>query len=96
MSPEEVAADLTRRGSVDVQESGRLTVGCRVRKANQRWPEAFERGTGVVDRIFHKPNSAWEQKYRRPDVELIVKNDDGTHSYVADYHVDLAYTQVTP
>jgi hypothetical protein len=90
---EQVAADMLRRGSVEVQEFGALTVGARVRRGNQTWGAAYLRGTGTIERIFHKPNSSWEQKYGRPDVELIVRNDDDTYSFLADYHVDLAEEQ---
>lgn len=85
---ERAAAALLSRGAIEVQEFGSLTVGARIRKVSQTYPAARTQGTGVIERIFHRQNSFWEQKYGHPDVELIVRNDDGTHSFLADYHVD--------
>jgi len=86
---ETVVADMLRRGFVEIQEFGALKPGVRVRHSGQQWPDAYRLGTGSVERIFHKPDSSWEQKYGRPDVELIMKRDDGTRSMLADYHVRL-------
>lgn len=99
MNAEEVAADLLSHGSIEVQEFGVLKVGSRVRHSGQRWPEAFTRGTGTIERIFHKPQSRWEQQYGRPDVELIVRRDSPSsypgdpYMFVADYHIELAEKQ---
>jgi hypothetical protein len=90
MTPTEYAQNLIARGYAEIQEyKGRdytLKPGDRVKKAAQRF--GYESGTGSVERVFIKENSAWSQTYRADDVELIVKNDDGTYSYVAQYHVE--------
>lgn len=99
MNAEEVASDLLKSGSVEVKEFGSLKVGSRVHHNGQRWPGAEVNGTGTIERIFHRPNSAWERSYGRPDVELIVKRDSSAiypgdaHMFVADYHVSLAEVQ---
>lgn len=90
MTPEEHAKDLLARGyswcgTHKDKDGSRLQVGDRVRKNNQRF--GYATGTGTIEQIFYKERSAWSQTYRADDVELIVKNDDGTYSYVANYHV---------
>ena len=87
MTPEEVANGLLDSGYQEVDSFGSLSVGTRVRLSGESWPEACEKGTGNVERMFHKPNSQWERKYGRPDVELIVRMDKRDPAYVADYHV---------
>lgn len=90
------AVEYLQRTSVEVQEFGGLNVGDRVKHINEMWPEAHVKGTGVIERIFHKPDSGWERIYGRPDVELVVKRDDqegeGAYRFLADYHVQV----VTP
>lgn len=78
---------------LEVQEFGNLKVGARVKLGSQRWPDAYRLGTGNVERIFHLPNSSWERTYGRPNVELIVRRDDGDFHQVADYHVELVEVQ---
>lgn len=89
MTPEEYAQNLLARGYREfpgfIDKDRTLNVGDRVRKNNQRF--GYEAGTGTIERIFVKDYSSWSQKYGADDVELIVKNDDGTYSYVANYHV---------
>lgn len=89
MAPEEMAAALLARGYEEcpgfIDKDRTLNVGDRVRKNNQRF--GYDTGTGTIERIFVKEKSAWSQTYRADDVELIVKNDDGTYSFVANYHV---------
>lgn len=76
---------------VDVEACLALRVGSRVRHRNQRSPQAYEHGTGVVLAITHKPDSAWSQSWRMPDVELIVLRDRAQFgsrlSQLAHYHV---------
>lgn len=90
LDAEAQAADLLKRGYVEVQEWGELHVGDRVRNTGQRWSEAIAEGTATIERIFHKPDSAWEAKYGRPDVEIIAVRDKpdfgSTHGFWADYH----------
>lgn len=92
LKSKEWAEDLLKRGYVEVTEFGEIEVGARVRGANQRYWQAVECGTGEVERIFHKPQSAWSQKYGTADVEMIVKRDDGTYSQLANYHVRVVKT----
>ena len=96
MSAEERAQDLIARGYVEVQEIGRLKVGQRVRHGGQRGPEAVDAGTGVLERIFHNPDSAWERRWHQRDVEVIVKRDrpefGNDHGFWADY--DTAVVEV--
>jgi|SRR5213595_763586 len=84
---EQWAENLLKRGYVEVTEFGEVEVGARVRGANQRYWQAMKCGTAEVERIFHKPQSAWSQKFGTPDVEMIVKRDDDTYSQLANYHV---------
>lgn len=88
MTPEEVAQSYLAKGGVELQTFKHLEVGARVKHVGERWSEAYQNGTGVIERIFHFPNSNWSQKYGREDVELIVHKDSGDYSYVADYHVE--------
>lgn len=91
-SPQAHAADLLKRGYVEIQEFRNLTVGSRVRHCGEQYADAYIHGTGNIERIFQRHNSGFEAKYG-PDVELIVKRDkprfgpDDTHAFVADYHV---------
>lgn len=89
MNPEEWAQNLMARGYEEfpgfIDKGRTLNVGDRVRKNNQLFN--YDTGTGTIERIFVKLPSSWGQKYGSDDVELIVKNDDGTYSFVAQYHV---------
>jgi hypothetical protein len=86
----EAADELLARGFVEIPEFRKLKVGGRIRGQGQRWYEAVVHGTATVERIFHKPDSSWSQKYGRPDVELIARRDSGDIMLVADYHVTTA------
>lgn len=89
MNLTEWAENLKSRGYEEfpgfIDKDRTLNVGDRVRKNNQRF--GYDTGTGTIERIFVKEKSSWSQTYRTDDVELIVKNDDGTYSFVAQYHV---------
>lgn len=93
MNPTEYAENLKARGYAECtihKDTTKdpyyvLTVGDRVRKNSQYF--GYTTGTGTIQSIFYKERSAWSQKYRSDDVELIIKNDDGTYSYIANYHV---------
>lgn len=89
MTPTEMAENLMARGYKEypgfIDKGQTLNVGDRVRKTNQLF--GYQTGTGTIERIFVKDYSSWSQKYSADDVELIVKNDDGTYSYLAHYHV---------
>lgn len=95
---QERAADLVRRGYVEVQEFGKLSVGARIRAGNEQYREALMNGTGNIERIFHKDNPGFEERWG-PDVELIVKRDkprwgpNDTHAFLADYHVVVIPTE---
>ena len=93
MTPDDQAADLLRRGYQEVQEFKEFHVGQRVAHTGQLW--AYGQGSGVSERIFHNPTSAWSQKYGQDDVEMIIRRDTpdpyaGTHGYWADYHTVVA------
>lgn len=89
MTPDEYAKSLLLRGYREVggfvEKDRTLMIGDRVRKNNQHF--GYETGTGAIARIFHKESSSWSAKYGTDDVELIVGNDDGSYSFVANYHV---------
>lgn len=89
MTPTEWAANLLAQGYKEtkgfIDKGYTLNPGDRVRKTNQRF--GYETGTGTIERVFTKDYSAWSEKYHNDDVELIVRNDDGTYSFVAHYHV---------
>jgi hypothetical protein len=84
MTPNQQAADLLRRGYIEVQEWGDFKVGQRVRHVSHQW--ATLNGSAEVRRIFHHPDSAWSRKYGAPDVELIVRKDGGDAGFWANYH----------
>ena len=86
--------DKLAHGYVEVTEINNLKVGARVRHAGQQWSEAYRNGTATIEHIFHKPVSSWSQKYKRPDIELIVKRDGEKldYGYWADYHTELIDT----
>lgn len=90
MNPTEWAENLKARGyewcgTHKDKDGSHLQIGDRVRKRNQLFN--YETGTGAIEAIYYKERSSWSQTYRADDVELIVKNDDGTYSFVAQYHV---------
>jgi hypothetical protein len=93
MTPEQWAKNLEARGyafcgthaDTTKDPNYRLQIGDRVRKQNQHF--GYTTGTGTIEAIYYKERSAWSQKYKSDDVELIIKNDDGTYSFVANYHV---------
>lgn len=84
---EDRAADLLASGYLETTSIGRLTVGQRVHHIGERYPEASDNGTAVLERIFHQPGRA----PHNTDVEVIVKRDkpryeNDTHGFWADYH----------
>lgn len=89
MTPDKYAQSLLYRGYEEVggfeEQDRTLMVGDRVRRNNQRF--GYETGTGSIARVFVKMDSSWSHTYKVDDVELVVKNDDGTYSFVANYHV---------
>jgi hypothetical protein len=88
----ELVAGLHERGYRDIDRHDALHVGARIRHAGHRWPEAYERGTGVVLALTERSPSSWSQTYRMADVELIAVWDEdrlgGRVSSVAQYHVE--------
>ncbi len=92
MAPHQVthARDLMERGYVEVTAWGDFAVGDRVHHIGQQWGAAEDNGTATIERIFHKPESAWALKYNAPDVEIIVKRDEpqwgSDYGYWANYH----------
>lgn len=77
-------------GFVEVISFGKeLYIDALVRHVGHQYPKAFNSGTGRIERIFHQPNSSWEQRYGRPNVELVIRNHNGTYMFVADYHVEV-------
>lgn len=93
MTPEEYAKVMEIRGyawcgihkDTSHDPGYRLSIGDRVRKNNQHF--GYENGTGTIEAIYYKERSSWAQKYGSDDVELVIKNDDGSYSYLANYHV---------
>ena len=89
MTPDEYAQSLSYRGYEEfpgfIDKGYTLNVGDRVRRNNQRF--GYDTGTGTIERLFVKESSSWSEKYGADDVELVVKNDDGTYAFVANYHV---------
>ena len=82
-TPESAATALIGSGYTEVQEHAALKVGDRVRHVGEQYTDAYQRGSGVIERIFVRGER---------DVELIVKRDKprwsptDTHGYWADYH----------
>jgi len=89
MDPKEIAADYLDRGYVEETTFQNLHVGQRVHHSGQRYAYGGT-GTATIERIFVNRNSAWAQNYGRPDVELIVRRDDATPGFWADYHTVVA------
>ena len=93
---DKAAERMLAEGFKEVTEFKNLRVGLRVRHMSQRWSEAQDKGTGVIERIFIREGDNWSQTHGRPNVELIKKNDDDSFSYLADYHVEPAERQEKP
>lgn len=91
MTAAEHAGNLLARGYTEVTESQHLSIGARVRQTDEDYDKALRHGTGTIERIFHKPGSAWSQHWGSPDVELIIKRDKprfvSEHAFLANYHV---------
>lgn len=85
--------ELLSRGYVEKEFHNELRPGARVRHRGHQYPEAYQRGTGVVLHVTQKSPSSWEQSWRMPDVELVVLWDReqlwGRMSLLAQYHVHL-------
>lgn len=93
-----MVAELHTRGYVDLDEhtyprTGKvLQVGARVRHCGEQYWQAYQRGTGNVVALLHKPNSSWSRSYGTADVELIMLRDTESVAgsrlpQVAQYHV---------
>lgn len=101
LTPEErdeaalLLANLRSRGYVDRERFNELVPGARVRHRGHQYPEAYPTGTGVVVGIVERPDSAWSQSWRMPDIEMVVAWDRPAFlgasrlSTVAQYHVYL-------
>jgi hypothetical protein len=89
-----IRAELEESGYRDVEHET-LRPGRRVRHRGERYPEAYDHGTGVILAVMEKPNSAWSADWGGRDIELIVLRDrpmfeDWSRlSQVADYHVQV-------
>ena len=76
------AKSLIDCGYSEVTSSGILEVGQRVRHSGERYPEAYDNGTSVIEKIL----------VRGTDVEVIIHRDTplwsptDTHSQWANYH----------
>ncbi|XKH58521.1 hypothetical protein LG293_15830 (plasmid) [Citricoccus nitrophenolicus] len=101
MNAREMAASLETNGYTEVTELGNLTVGARVRHISERYAAAQDRGTGTIERIFHKPDSAWSKDWGSPDIEVIVRRDEPrsglggtwTHTQLANYHLVVVHPE---
>lgn len=83
---EERIATMLSNGYIEIPRHNEFATGDRVRHGSHRWPDAIDGGTGTIERVLHKPNSAWAQKYKAEDVELVIANDDGSYGTWASYH----------
>ena len=83
-------AELESRGYVEVGAYGDLRPGVRISHVGHRWPHAYMRGTATVVAVYLKPDSPWERKYDRPDVEVVYQSDREPEGVCpitwADYH----------
>lgn len=68
--------ELLERGYVDVAQYGDLRPGARVRNRGQQYTKARWDGTATLLAIMLKDPSPWAKKYGRPDVEVLVANDN--------------------
>ena len=63
--------------------------GLPVNARSHRYPEARERGIGVVLAVLHRERSPWSMKYGAPDVELVILRWNGVEvSQLANYHCE--------
>jgi hypothetical protein len=68
--------------------SGHRT-GLAVNARSHRYPEALERGIGVVLTVLHRARSPWSMTYGAPDVEFVILRWDGQQiSQLANYHCE--------
>ena len=77
---------LLKEGFRQIDESDGMTVGTRVRLRNEVYPEAIHGGTGFIVWIGRKEGS-WERLYKRENIEVVVRMDNGRLATVADYHL---------
>jgi hypothetical protein len=68
----------------DHHEHEHLKPGVRVRNRSEQYASARQFGTAEVVAVLRKPG-AWEQKYGRLNIEVLVQRDDGSFSWWADY-----------
>lgn len=91
---DELLAGLHAAGYQDLAEWRELKPGVRIRHRGHQYPEAYERGTGVVVAVTEKPDSSWSKTYGAADIEMVVLNDERPQalgarrvSTLAQYHV---------
>lgn len=61
-----------------------FTPGVRVHNRGERYPEARQFGTGNIVAVLRKPGR-WEVVYDRLNIEILVRRDDSSLSFWADY-----------
>lgn len=75
-----------------------LHVGARVRLASARYPSAMDHGTATVLSVLRKGSDDapdwWEQRWGRPNIEVVVEKDprdgsDATAGHWADYATEV-------
>jgi hypothetical protein len=70
-------------------EHDSIKPGVRVRNAGEQYLDALVKGTAEVLAVMRK-TGAWEQKYGRPNIEVIVKRDrDGSLGWWQDYRTEV-------
>lgn len=73
----------------DHHEHAQIKPGVRVHNAGERYSAARQWGTAEVVAVLRKPGP-WEQKWGRLNIEVLVRRDDGSHRWWADYGTALA------
>lgn len=90
----ETIAGLENHGYKVIPEHKGLRAGLRVCNAGEQYYEAITKGTATVVAVMRNEGSFWEQKYRAPDVEVIVRRDrDGSEGQWANYGTHIASEQ---
>jgi hypothetical protein len=68
----------------DHHEHEHLKPGVRVRNRGEQYDTARQFGTAEIVAVLRKPGS-WERMYGRLNIEVLVRRDDGSLTWWADY-----------
>jgi len=76
---ERLRADLRENGFTELEEFGALHPGRRVHHVSQEWARGGD-GTATIVHVLRRGSDekpdGWEQKWGRPNIEVIVRRDE--------------------